>query len=85
MTRHPRSGYTLTELLVVMSIMATLMGLVVAGSRPSTGSADDIRRGAQQLASILLASQSLSLGSPTGAAVILDSTGSCCEIGRAHV
>jgi len=79
MTRHPRSGYTLTELLVVMSIMATLMGLVVAGSRPSTGSADDIRRGAQQLASILLASQSLSLGSPTGAAVILDSTGSCCE------
>lgn len=79
MTRPPRLGYTLTELLVVMTIMATLMGLIVAGSAPSNGSADDVRRGAQQLASILLSSQSLSLGSPTGAAVILDSTGSSCE------
>jgi len=79
MTRHARPGYTLTELLVVMTIMATLMGLVVASSKPSNGSADDVRRGAQQLASILLSSQSLSLGSPTGSAVILDSTGTWCE------
>lgn len=77
MTRRPRQAFTLTELLVVMTIMASLMGLVVASSRPSRGTSDDIRRGAQQLASILLASQSLSLGSPTGAAVIIDSSGSC--------
>jgi prepilin-type N-terminal cleavage/methylation domain-containing protein len=79
MMRHRRLGYTLTELLVVMTIMASLMGLVVASSRPSTGASDDIRRGAQQLASILLKSQSDSLGKTEGAAVILDSTGSWCE------
>lgn len=79
MTHRPRPAFTLTELLVVMTITATLMGLVVASSRPSRGTSDDIRRGAQQLASILLNSQSISLGSPTGAAVIIESSGSCGE------
>lgn len=79
MTRRPRPAFTLTELLVVMTITASLMGLVVASSRPSRGTSDDIRRGAQQLASILLHSQSISLGSPTGAAVIIESSGSCGE------
>jgi hypothetical protein len=53
----------------------SLFGLVLSGARTSGRTDGDIRRGAQQLASILLASQSLSLGSPTGAAVIVDSQG----------
>jgi prepilin-type N-terminal cleavage/methylation domain-containing protein len=75
MNARPRHGFTLPELLVVTAIMASLMGIVVAGTRPSRGTAGDIRRGAQQLASMLLASQSHSLGNPTGAAVIVDSDG----------
>lgn len=75
MITRSRRGFTLPELLVVTAIIASLMGVVVAGSRPSRGTAGNIRRGAQQLASLLLASQSLSLGSPTGAAIIVDSDG----------
>lgn len=79
MTKAPESkrqhgGFTITELLVVTAIMLTLMGFVVTGARSSRTSGN-VRRGAQQLASILLASQSLSLGSPTGAAVIIDPRG----------
>lgn len=78
--RLRRSGFTLTELLVVTTLMISLMGLVVANARPSQASRGDIRRGAQQLASVLLASQSISLGSPTGAAVIIDSAGTYGEV-----
>lgn len=73
-TERQRGGFTITELLVVTAIMLTLMGFVVTGARGSRTSGN-VRRGAQQLASILLASQSLSLGSPTGAAVIIDPHG----------
>jgi len=72
---HAATGFTLTELLVVMAILVSLFGLVLTGARTSRRSDGDIRRGAQQLASLLLATQSLSLGSPTGAAVIIDSEG----------
>ena len=75
MNASSRRGFTLPELLTVSAILASLLGLMVAGSRSSRGTSGDIRRGAQQLASMLLASQSLSLGSPTGAAVIIDSDG----------
>lgn len=72
MTTRSRSAYTLVELLVVTTLTMVLLGLVVTGARPSRSNGD-IRNGAQQFASILLASQSLSLGSPTGAAVIINS------------
>jgi type II secretory pathway pseudopilin PulG len=79
--RRPRlrPGFTLTELLVVTAILMTMFGLVVTGAGPSRRTDGDIRRGAQQLASLLLASQSSSLGSPTGAAVIIDSAGALAE------
>ena len=73
-SKRLRGGFTITELLVVIAIMLTLMSLMLTGARGSRTSGN-VRRGAQQLASILLASQSLSLGSPTGAAVIIDSQG----------
>ena len=68
-----RSGFTLVELLVVASLMAMMFGLVLAGSRPSDSS--EIRRSAQQLASVLLAAQSRGIGNPSGAAVLLESQG----------
>jgi len=68
-----RPGFTLVELLVVASIMATLFGLVLAGSRPSDSS--ELRRSAQQLSSVLLAAQSRGIGNPTGSAVVLESQG----------
>lgn len=79
---NPRSfkAFTLVELVVVMAILVSLFGLVLSGARTSRRAASDVRRGAQQLASILLASQSLSLGSPTGAAVIIDSEGIVSEL-----
>lgn len=80
MKRQLRGGFTLTELLVVTVIMASLFGLVLVGTRSSRGLDGDIRRGAQQIASVLLASQSLSLGSPTGSAVIIDSQGTMAEV-----
>lgn len=79
MSARSRGGFTITELLVVTVILMSLFGLVLSGARTSRRTDGDIRRGAQQFASILLASQSLSLGSPTGAAVIIDSEG---DMGR---
>jgi len=71
--RGPRSGFTLVELLVVASIIAMLFGLVLAGSRPSDSS--ELRRAAQQFASVLLAAQSRGIGRPAGAGVVLESLG----------
>ena len=71
--RAARDGFTLVELLVVASIIATLFGLVLAGSRPSESG--DLRRAAQQFASVLLAAQSRGIGNPAGAGVVLESLG----------
>lgn len=54
------AGFTLTELLVSMAILMSLLGLSVAGLRPSRTDGD-VRLGAQQLASALIASQSRSV------------------------
>lgn len=66
-----RGGFTLVELLIVASILAVMFGLVLAGSRPSDSS--DLRRAAQQFASVLLVTQSRGIGNPAGAAVVLES------------
>ena len=68
MTR--RAGFTLVELLVVAGIFAMLFGLVLTGGKPSTSG--QVRQAAQSIASVLLATQSKALGSPSGAGVILD-------------
>ena len=65
-----RAAFTLVELLVVAGIFAMLFGLVLSGGRPS--SAGQIRQAAQSIASVLLATQSRSLGNPAGAGVVLD-------------
>ncbi len=65
-----RAAFTLVELLVVAGIFAMLFGLVLNGGRPS--SAGQIRQAAQSIASVLLATQSRSLGNPAGAGVVLD-------------
>ena len=63
-------GFTIVELLVVVSIMASLFGLIVVGMRPSVGG--ELRRAAQQFASVLLATQSRGIGDPKGVAVVLE-------------
>lgn len=73
LARNLRRGFTLVELLVVASIIATIFGLVLAGSRPSDSS--ELRRAAQQFASVLLAAQSRGIGNPHGSAVVLESLG----------
>jgi type II secretory pathway pseudopilin PulG len=70
------SGFTLVELLVVASIMAALFGLILVGARPSVGG--ELRRAAQQFASVLLATQSQAIGKTMGAAVVLTSEGVRC-------
>lgn len=75
--RPSLGGFTLVELLVVASIMALLFGLVLVGARPNTGA--NLQRAAQQLASVLLATQSRAIGNPAGAAVILAGGGVACS------
>jgi prepilin-type N-terminal cleavage/methylation domain-containing protein len=67
--REP-SGFTIVELLVVTSIMAVLFGLILSGVRPRDGA--EIRKAAQQFASVLLAAQSRGIGEAKGAAVVLE-------------
>jgi prepilin-type N-terminal cleavage/methylation domain-containing protein len=71
MTHRPSTrGFTIVELLVVAAIMATLLGLILAGGRPSTAS--EVRRAARQIAAVLLSAQSRAIGSRIGAAVLLE-------------
>lgn len=58
-TRLP-AGFTITELLVSMAILLGVLGLSIAGLRPFRTDVD-VRLGAQQLATALIASQSRSV------------------------
>lgn len=75
--RRRAAAFTLVELLVVVSIMASLFGLMLAGTRPNIGATT--RRAAQQFASVLLAAQSRAIGNPQGASVILGPDNASCR------
>lgn len=66
---RPFHGFTLVELLVVISIMATLFAAMLSVSRG--GDTAKVRRAAQEFAGLLLAAQTQALGRPEGAAVIV--------------
>jgi type II secretory pathway pseudopilin PulG len=74
---HAARGFTIVELLVVVAIMLGLFGLILVGARPSAGG--ELRRAAQQFASLLLAAQSRGIGDPEGSAVVLGSGGVRCS------
>lgn len=64
-----RHGFTLVELLVVASLMAGMLGLVLATSRPDPGV--QLRRFVQSLSSSILATQTRALGKENGAALVI--------------
>lgn len=69
MTASPRRGFTLVELLVVTGLMASLLGLVLAGMRPGVSS--QVRSLAQDLSSAILVAQSRAIGNDAGAALVI--------------
>lgn len=71
--RLSRAAFTLVELMVVVAIIGSFMGLISLGFRPSRGT--QIRQAAQSLASLLLTTQSQSLGSELGAALVIKADG----------
>jgi prepilin-type N-terminal cleavage/methylation domain-containing protein len=73
-----KSGFTLVELLVVTGLLAVFMGLLVTGLRPNQSS--QIRRAAENFASVLLATQTAAMKSETGAAVILRPSGAANQV-----
>jgi prepilin-type N-terminal cleavage/methylation domain-containing protein len=77
--RHPRHGFTLVELLVVASLLAVLFGMVLAVGRG--GQKSNVRRAAQECASLLLSAQSRGLGRPEGAAVMAEALSDNARVG----
>lgn len=71
MKRQPRPGFTLVELLVVMGLMASLLGLVLVGVRPNDRS--QVRDLLQSLSSATLVARTRAIGNESGAAMIIDS------------
>jgi type II secretory pathway pseudopilin PulG len=66
---RPVNGFTLVELLVVAGLMAGMLGLVLATSRPDPGV--QLRRFAQSVSSSILATQTRALGRESGAALVI--------------
>ncbi len=66
---RPINGFTLVELLVVTGLMAGMLGLVLATSRPDPGV--QLRRFSQSVSSSILATQTRALGNESGAALVI--------------
>jgi type II secretory pathway pseudopilin PulG len=66
---RPVNGFTLVELLVVAGLMAGMLGLVLATSRPDPGV--QLRRFSQSVSSSILATQTRALGKESGAALAI--------------
>jgi type II secretory pathway pseudopilin PulG len=66
---RPVNGFTLVELLVVAGLMAGMLGLVLATSRPDPGV--QLRRFSQSVSSSILATQTRALGNESGAALVI--------------
>ncbi|NQW48801.1 MAG: hypothetical protein HQ464_13665 [Planctomycetes bacterium] len=69
---RPINGFTLVELLVVTGLMAGMLGLVLATSRPDPGV--QLRRFSQSVSSSILATQTRALGNESGAALVIAAT-----------
>lgn len=67
-SRH-RAGFTLVELLVVTGLMAALLGLVVAGMRPTAAS--KVREAVGIFRPAVMKTQAAALANPNGAALII--------------
>lgn len=65
-----RPAFTLVELLIVAGLIATFLGMMVVGLRPTESS--QVRQLSQLLSSAILAAQTRSLGNDTGSALILE-------------
>jgi type II secretory pathway pseudopilin PulG len=70
---RPVNGFTLVELLVVAGLMAGMLGLVLATSRPDPGV--QLRRFSQSVSSSILATQTRALGNESGAALVIAAPG----------
>ncbi len=66
---RPVKGFTLVELLVVAGLMAGMLGLMLATSRPDPGV--QLRRFSQSVSSSILATQTRALGNESGAALVI--------------
>jgi type II secretory pathway pseudopilin PulG len=66
---HRRAGFTLVELLVVTGLMAALLGLVVAGMRPTAAS--KVREAVGSFRPAVIKTQSAALSNSDGAALII--------------